>query len=172
MVFLDDDVLAYIPHDERHAKILARERRVLARIAPRLSFAVPKPVGPLDAKLDLREAVRGRAGGASSPASNAWLMHALEELHASLSVGELDAFGLEPPYFQGAEAFNGTIAARDPREDVLLHTDFASHNFTHDEAGLPIGVFDFHDIRRGPRWVDLRHLGDERAASTLRAPLR
>jgi aminoglycoside phosphotransferase (APT) family kinase protein len=42
---------------------------------------------------------------------------------------------------------------------VLLHGDFGAHNLAFDPAtGMPIGVFDFHDVGRGAAEHDLKLL--------------
>lgn len=177
VLLLDDDVVAYVPKTERRRVALARERRVLARIATRVSFPVPKPIGKLDAPIDVRAMVRGRAGGEARADAVPWMARSLAELHGSLTVLELDAFGVEPPgpevdggidsHLDGEDAkrahaiaaeYKARIVERDVRRDVLCHGDFGTHNFTHDDAGLPNGVFDFHDIVRAPRWFDVRYV--------------
>src|SRR5262245_40441178 len=51
-----------IPFDDVGAGRLLAERRLLATLAPRLSFAVPTPIGDVDGPLDLRRRVPGETG--------------------------------------------------------------------------------------------------------------
>jgi aminoglycoside phosphotransferase (APT) family kinase protein len=61
-VRLPGDRLLVVPIDEVGAQRLARERHLLAALAPRVSFAVPLPLGDLDGPLDLRRRVPGETG--------------------------------------------------------------------------------------------------------------
>lgn len=160
------DLMAYVPKTEAVAQRLARERRVLTRVAARVSFRLPRPVGK-DGPFDLREPVPGVSGSVhyapifADAARRArvllWMRDVLDDLHAALTVTELDAFGVERP------AWSEGVAPSAP--DVLLHGDFGVHNVAFDaRTGQPSGVFDFHDLARGPRAIDFRWFaqqGDE-----------
>jgi hypothetical protein len=116
LVVLADDLLAYVSTDDDHRRRLATERKVLARIASRVSFAVPRPVGPLDLTGDLD--LRVPAPGATGPAHHArimadpalardvgtWMGCALAELHAALGPSELDALAVPRPDWPQAPA--------------------------------------------------------------------
>lgn len=195
VVELGAELVAFVAHDETARARLAKERRVLARVAPRVSFAVPRPVGAIEGvdPCDLRARVAGATGrvfeerlardAALAGRIAIWIADALLELHASLTTIELDAFDLDAPEWPfdagrlraaASRALEGDdlaraheicarwdarLAARRPRDDVLLHADFGLHNLTFDAAtGTPLGVFDFHDAARGPRAFDLKLL--------------
>ena len=182
VVVLADDLMAYVPGNEI-------QRRVLARVAPRVSFAVPRPVGPLDADIDLRVPAPGMTGSAHHERvmrepellarTAEWIGRALAELHSALTKTELDSFAVPRapwPYLEGElERGVDTHLEGTPREraheairrwrdrlrspDVLVHGDFASHNFAFDpKSGMPTGVFDFHGGGRGARVIDFAYL--------------
>jgi aminoglycoside phosphotransferase (APT) family kinase protein len=185
LVVLADDLMAYVPTDDTWRVRLATQRRVLARIAPRVSFAVPRPVGPIDADIDLRTPAPGMTGSAhhdrlmADPVLAAraaeWMGRSLAELHAALTRTELDALAVPRPtwprpkeelvrdidaHLEGdlrGAAFRVLLSwyERPAEPDVLVHGDFASHNFAFEATtGMPVGVFDFHDGGRGPRVLD------------------
>jgi hypothetical protein len=54
---LPGDRMLFVPVDDDGARRLVAERRLLAAIAPRLSFAVPRPLGAIDGPIDLRQGV-------------------------------------------------------------------------------------------------------------------
>jgi hypothetical protein len=62
LVKLPGDRVLFVPVDEHGVRRLLDERRLLATIAPRLSFAVPRPLGAIDAPIDLRQGVPGEPG--------------------------------------------------------------------------------------------------------------
>jgi aminoglycoside phosphotransferase (APT) family kinase protein len=106
---LPGERVAHLPPDDASAVRLARERRLLALIAPRVDFAVPRPLGPLDAPLDLRARVPGVSGPAglaahfraiADPARAARLADDFARiaagLHQALSAAELAALGPAP----------------------------------------------------------------------------
>lgn len=105
LVVLADDLMAYVPSNGAWRRLLAAERRALARVAPRVSFGVPRPVGPIDAMPDLRVPARGMTGSAHhhrlmrdpSLAARAaeWMGKTLAELHGSMARIELD--GIDMP---------------------------------------------------------------------------
>lgn len=193
VVVLADDLMAYVPP-------MSMQRRVLARVAPRVSFAVPRPVGPLDADIDLRIPAPGMTGGTHherllrEPALLArtaeWMGRSLAELHGALTKTELDSLVVPPapwPYLAN-ELERGVAAhlegppreraheairrwrARPKEADVLVHGDFASHNFAFDpKSGMPTGVFDFHGGGRGPRMIDFAYLPSYGDDATRRA---
>jgi len=121
----------------------------------------------------------------------------LAELHGARARLEVDALGVPSPtwphrhdrlqkgidaHLEGrsreaaraiAEHWSALDVARDRLEDVLVHGDFGSHNFAFDErASMPNGVFDFHDMGRAPRWVDLKVLPSYGADATATATAR
>lgn len=200
VVVLADDLMAFVP-----AKSV--QRRVLARVAPRVSFAVPRPVGPLDADIDLRVPAPGVTGSAHHERllrepellarTAEWMGRSLAELHGALSKTELDSFAVPRapwPYLEG-ELERGVDAHLEgtPKDraheairrwrdrtsdavaesDVLVHGDFASHNFAFDaKSGMPTGVFDFHGGGRGARVIDFAYLpsyGDDATKRALAA---
>ncbi len=205
LVTLAPDLMAYVAMSESSQSALARQRTILARIAPRLSFPVPRPVGPLvlEGRIDLRVPVKGESGEALHARIMAdadhrrrvasWMGRALAELHASLAELELEALSvphLSPgtarlqlgveTHLEGAARAEGLETVRrwerrlgelSPR--ALLHGDFGSHNLSFDAAsGMPVGVFDFHDMTRGPAFVDLKLLpsyGRDATAAALDA---
>ena len=61
-VTLPGDRLMVVPIDEVGAQRLVRERRLLAALGPRLSFAVPRPLGAMEGPLDIRQRVPGETG--------------------------------------------------------------------------------------------------------------
>jgi aminoglycoside phosphotransferase (APT) family kinase protein len=155
LVVLADDLMAYVPP-------AAVQRRILARVAPRVSFAVPRPVGPIECDVDLRVPAPGLTGSAHHERMTSdrelalraaeWMGRALAELHASLTRTELDSLGVPRPVwplppeqlvaladgFLEARARDAAHAAldrwqrRDVSPDALVHGDFASHNFAFD----------------------------------------
>jgi aminoglycoside phosphotransferase (APT) family kinase protein len=201
LVVLADDLMAYVPTDDVARARLAAQRRMLPRVAARVSFAVPRPVGPIDCDVDLRVPAPGQSGSAhherlmSDPnlAARAaeWMGRSLAELHSALTRTELDALAVARPIWPLPHAtlvalvdehLDGSPAARATLErwrtrpappDVLVHGDFASHNFAFDpKTGLPTGLFDFHDGGRGPRVLDFALLpsyGEEVLARAVAA---
>jgi hypothetical protein len=193
IVRLAGDLMAYVAKDDASWEKLALQRRMLARVAQRVSFRVPRPVGDVDTRgpIDLRERVPGATGprfhdrimndAALRARVAAWIGETLAELHDAIANAEL-APGLRvrdrdnPQYrperlHAGIDAhLEGDLRHRayavvrawhaqntNTRADVYLHADFGSHNFAFDETtGMPVGVFDFHDGGRGPRFVDLK----------------
>lgn len=107
LVVLADDLMVYVPANGAWRRLLAAERRALARIAPRVSFEVPRPVGPLDKGPDLRVPARGMTGSAHhdrlmrdpdlAARAAEWMGKTLAELHASLTRTEIDALDLPRP---------------------------------------------------------------------------
>jgi aminoglycoside phosphotransferase (APT) family kinase protein len=193
VVVLADDLMVYVPTK-------TTQRRILARIAPRLSFAVPRPVGPIDLDIDLRVPAPGSTGSTHHERlmrepellarTAEWMGRALAELHGSLAKIELDSLGVpRAPWPYLAEALErgvdahlegdararaheaiGRWRARDAEPDVLVHGDFASHNFAFDaKSGMPCGVFDFHGGGRGPRVIDFAYLPSYGADATRSA---
>jgi aminoglycoside phosphotransferase (APT) family kinase protein len=59
---LPGDRMMFVPVDDDGAHRLVGERRLLAEIGPRLSFAVPRPLGAIDGPVDVRQRVRGEPG--------------------------------------------------------------------------------------------------------------
>jgi aminoglycoside phosphotransferase (APT) family kinase protein len=51
-----------VPSDDLGAARLLRERRLLAALAPRVSFAIPTPLGAIEGPLDLRTRIEGDTG--------------------------------------------------------------------------------------------------------------
>jgi aminoglycoside phosphotransferase (APT) family kinase protein len=51
-----------VPSDDCGAARLLRERQLLATLAPRLSFAIPVPLGAIEGPLDLRTRIEGDTG--------------------------------------------------------------------------------------------------------------
>lgn len=187
LVVLAEDLVAYVPTDDVHRLRLATQRKVLARVAPRVSFAVPRPIGPLDldGDVDLRTPAPGMTGpehharlmrdAQLAARAGEWMGRALAELHAALAPSELHALAVPRPTWplpladlarnvdarlegRSRDAAYAAIErwrALPASPDVLVHGDFASHNFAFDsETGLPTGVFDFYDGGRGPRALD------------------
>jgi aminoglycoside phosphotransferase (APT) family kinase protein len=189
VVVLAADLMAYVAGTERSRRTLARQRAILARLAPRVSFPLPRPIGSIDlaGPVDLRERVPGGTGpdfharmmqdDGLRTRTLAWMGAALAELHAALGELELDALGVPRLIADGVRLRRGIeghldglareraldVVSRwerrldDRRGDVLLHGDFGSHNFTFDlDTAIPTGVFDFHDLARGPRAADFK----------------
>lgn len=203
LVVLADDLMAYVPANDDARARLALQRRILARVASRVSFAVPRPVGPLDADVDLRVPVPGATGAEEAVRFERdpvlalrgcqWMGRALAELHSSLARIELDALAVPRapwPYLadalpRGVDAHLEVDARRQAHDalrrwreraddfDVLVHGDFAGHNFAFDrESGMPTGVFDFHGGGRGSRVIDFAYLpsyGDDATRKALDA---
>jgi aminoglycoside phosphotransferase (APT) family kinase protein len=185
LVVLADDLMAYLPADETWRQRLASQRRMLARVGARVSFSVPRPVGALDLDVDLRIPAPGMTGSAHHDrlvrepelAARAadWMGRALSELHSALAMTELDTLAVPRPIWPRPRTelarnvdtlLEGELRdaahlvlerwdARPTEPDVLVHGDFASHNFAFDaKSGMPTGLFDFHDGGRGPRVLD------------------
>lgn len=159
---LADDLMAYVPTDERTRLRLASQRRMLARVASRVSFAVPRPVGPIAADVDLRIPAPGMTGRGHRERMMAdaeltaraaeWMGRSLAELHGALTSTELDALSVPQPIWPAPRAeltrnvdahLTGALreaalavlerwAARPCERDVLVHGDFASYNFAFD----------------------------------------
>jgi aminoglycoside phosphotransferase (APT) family kinase protein len=185
LVVLADDLMAYIPTDESARMRLAAQRRMLARVGSRVPFAVPRPVGPIESDLDLRTPAPGMTGSVHHEKLLAdpdlavraaeWMGRSLAVLEGSLAKTVLDALAVPRPTWPRPreqlardvdalldgdlrDAASRTLRswyARPAEPDVLLHGDFASHNFAFDAtSGMPTGLFDFHDGGRGPRVLD------------------
>jgi len=62
MVRLANDLMAYVAKDDVTRDALVRERRIVARVASRVSFRVPRPLGSLDdeARSTCESGCRGR----------------------------------------------------------------------------------------------------------------
>jgi len=200
VVVLADDLMVYVPANDPARVRLGAQRRMLARVASRVSFSVPRPVGPLDADLDLRVPATGLTGGAHHERlmrepdllakAAEWMGRTLAELHDALTRTELDALAVPNapwPYLEEAlergvdahlesdardrayEAI-GRWRERAGEPEVLVHGDFASHNFAFDGAsGMPRGVFDFHGGGRGQRVIDFAYLPSFGEDATARA---
>jgi aminoglycoside phosphotransferase (APT) family kinase protein len=61
-VRLPGDRMLLVPTDDAGARRLQRERRLLAALAPRVTFAVPRPLDDVDGPLDIRQRVPGEVG--------------------------------------------------------------------------------------------------------------
>jgi Ser/Thr protein kinase RdoA (MazF antagonist) len=158
---------------------------MLARISARVSIAVPRPVGPIDSDIDLRTPAPGMTGSTHHERlmrepdlalrAAEWMGRTLAELHRSLAATELDTLGVPRPIWPRPRVelerdvdtlLDGELRAaahavlerwetRPSEPDVVVHGDFASHNFAFDaSSGMPTGLFDFHDGGRGPRVLD------------------
>jgi aminoglycoside phosphotransferase (APT) family kinase protein len=103
---LPGERMLHIPVDALGARRLAGERRLLRALAPRVSFAVPDPLGPLDGPLDLRRRVAGDTGmrlhwstledPARAERYAEDLARVLAELHGAFAPAELRAVAPPP----------------------------------------------------------------------------
>lgn len=107
VVRLAADLMAYVAKDDAAWSNLARQRRVLTRVAQRVSFRLPRPIGRDEAPVDLRERVPGVTGSrfherltndaALRASVAAWMGDVLAELHGALANVELDTLGVDDP---------------------------------------------------------------------------
>jgi hypothetical protein len=162
VVLLTDDVVAYVPRDPIMRFKLQSERNVLERIASRLSFAVPRPLGNFNA-FDFRMNVRGATGIefqqraiANNPDGFAsWMAKGLAEIHTAISSTDIWNLHLSAPDWpmdharlrvgidqhleEGSAIRERAHAVADRWRDCdrsrgygLLHGDFGGHNFVFD----------------------------------------
>ncbi|HTR51821.1 MAG TPA: aminoglycoside phosphotransferase family protein [Kofleriaceae bacterium] len=187
-VQLPGDRMLFVPVDEAGAHRLAAERRLLAALAPRLSFAVPRPIGPPEAALDLRTRVRGETGihlhgSLITHTPDAYaddLARLLAELHGAFARDELvrlappmraDVYPLPEAQLRAvvaslpAEIHARVHAALDryaelaPTDSVLVHNDIGTHNLAFDpDSHRVIGIFDFEEAAHGDRHHDAKYL--------------
>src|SRR5687767_269404 len=96
--------MAYVPSDDGARVRLATQRPILARVAPRVSFGVPRPIGPIECDVDLRVPAPGPTGAAHHERlmrepdllarAAEWMGRALAELHGALGRIELAALAV------------------------------------------------------------------------------
>jgi hypothetical protein len=109
VVRLANDLMAYVAKDAASRVALATQRRVLARVGQRVTFAMPRPIGAieLEGDVDLRERVVGATGArfherilrdpTLRARASAWMGETLAELHGALAGIELDTLGVSAP---------------------------------------------------------------------------
>lgn len=159
-------MVAFVARDDETRARFLRTRRILARVGPRLSFEVPRPLGPLEriAPCDLRTRTRGAVGDRWRERISADAAHAarvavvvadmLAGIHGALTGIELDAFGLALPPWppSGALLRERAAFADDPiaAAEVCARWDawLAARNPRHDV--LLHGDVDLHNVAFDP----------------------